>query len=335
MRGALRLILRTLAALALLAAVTVAAFLASPWPSATLIRLVFEAGGARTAAALARHVPPDVTTLADERYDPADPEAYLDIHRPASLPVAGRPTVVWIHGGGFVSGSKEEIGNYLRVLAGRGFVVVGIRYSIAPGHLYPTPVRQAHAALAHLVAHADRLGIDVGRMVIAGDSAGAHIALQAANSIASPDYARLVGVTAGMDRARLAGVVLFCGPYDIATVDRSGPGGLFFAATGWAYTGRRNLASEPEPPGFSVARMLSPDLPPLFVSAGNGDFLLAHSRLLVAEAARRGVRVDALFFPDETSPALPHEYQFNLDTDAGRLALERLVAFLDGLPAAQ
>lgn len=326
-----RLILRTLAVLALLVAVTVAAFLASPWPSATVIRLVFEAGGARTAAALARHVPPGVTTLADERYDPADPEAYLDIHRPPTPPAAGRPTIVWIHGGGFVSGSKEEIGNYLRVLAGRGFVVVGIRYSIAPGHLYPKPVRQTQAALAHLVAHADRLGIDAGRMVIAGDSAGAHIALQVANSIASADYARLVGVPAGMDRARLVGAVLFCGPYDLATVDRSGPGGLFFAATGWAYTGRRDLASEPEPPGFSVARQLSPDLPPLFVSAGNGDFLLAHSRLLVAEAGRRGIRVDALFFPDDTSPALPHEYQFNLDTEAGRLALERVVAFLDNL----
>lgn len=333
MRRFTRLVVRTLIALALLVAATVGVFLASPWPSATVIRWVFEAGGARTAAALARHVPPGVTTLADERYDPADPEAYLDIHKPPAMPAGRRPTIVWIHGGGFVSGSKEEIGNYLRVLAGRGFVVVGIRYSIAPGHLYPTPVRQTHAALAHLVAHADRLGIDAGRIVIAGDSAGAHIAAQVANTIVSPDYARLVGVAPGMDRTRLAGAVLFCGPYDLATVDRTGPGGLFFAATGWAYTGRRDLATPPEPAGFSVARHLSPDLPPLFVSAGNGDFLLAHSRLLVAEAGRRGIRVDALFFPGDTSPALPHVYQFNLDTEAGRLALERVVAFLDGLPA--
>ncbi|WP_439574100.1 alpha/beta hydrolase [Phreatobacter sp.] len=328
-----RIIVRTLAVLAVLAAVTAAAFLASPWPSATVIRWAFEAGGARTAAALARHVPPGVTTRANERYDPSDPEAYLDIHRPATPPPGQRPTIVWIHGGGFVSGSKEEIGNYLKVLAGQGFVVVGIRYSIAPGHRYPTPVRQTHAALAHLVGHAARLGIDMERVVLAGDSAGAHIAAQTANSLVSADYARLVGVTPGMDRARLVGAVLFCGPYDIAIVDRSGLGGLFFAATGWAYTGRRDLTTPPEPAGFSVARHLSPDLPPLFVSAGNGDFLLAHSRLLVTEAGRRGIRVDALFFPDDTRPALPHEYQFNLDTDAGRLALKRVVAFLDGLKA--
>lgn len=99
----------------------------------------------------------------------------------------------------------------------------------------------------------------------------------------------------------------------------------------WAYTGRRDLTAPPEAPGFSVARHLSPALPPLFVSAGNGDFLLAHSRLLVAEAGRHGIRVDTLFFPDDTSPALPHEYQFNLDTDAGHAALDRVVAFLDDL----
>ena len=44
-----------------------------------------------------------------------------------------------------------------------------------------------------------------------------------------------------------------------------------------------------------------------------------------------GVRVDALFFPADYEPALPHEYQFNLDTEAGRLALDRSVAFLNGL----
>ena len=47
----------------------------------------------------------------------------------------------------------------------------------------------------------------------------------------------------------------------------------------------------------------------------------------------RGVRVDALFFPKDYAPALAHEYQFNLDTDAGRQAMNRSVAFLDGLQA--
>ena len=44
--------------------------------------------------------------------------------------------------------------------------------------------------------------------------------------------------------------------------------------------------------------------------------------------AQHGVPVDTLFFPDDYAPPLAHEYQFDLDTEAGQTALERSVAFL-------
>jgi len=49
---------------------------------------------------------------------------------------------------------------------------------------------------------------------------------------------------------------------------------------------------------------------------------------ILAKGEARGVKVDALFFPDDYRPALPHEYQFHLDTGAGREALDRTVRFL-------
>lgn len=45
----------------------------------------------------------------------------------------------------------------------------------------------------------------------------------------------------------------------------------------------------------------------------------------------RGVKVDTLFFPPETEPKLPHEYQFDLDRPEGRQALEQLTGFLGRL----
>jgi acetyl esterase/lipase len=81
----------------------------------------------------------------------------------------------------------------------------------------------------------------------------------------------------------------------------------------------------------SVINYLTPDFPPTFISAGNGDPLLSHSLAFADVLRSRGVYVDSLFFTDDYSPALPHEYQFNLDTDAGNLALERSVKFLSGL----
>jgi acetyl esterase len=43
---------------------------------------------------------------------------------------------------------------------------------------------------------------------------------------------------------------------------------------------------------------------------------------------RNSASLDSLFFPDAYTPPLPHEYQFNLDIEAGRIALERSIKFL-------
>ena len=79
-----------------------------------------------------------------------------------------------------------------------------------------------------------------------------------------------------------------------------------------------------------MVRNVTADFPPMFISVGNDDPLAPHSRLLVETAAKLGVSVDGLFFPDDYKPPLPHEYQFNLDTEAGREALQRTLAFLKG-----
>src|SRR5690606_17409491 len=104
------------------------------------------------------------------------------------------PTVVWVHGGGWVAGDKSEVANYLRILAGHGYTVVGVNYPIAPRATYPTPTRRVNDALRHLVSHARRLHVDPTRIVLAGDSAGAHIAAQVAAITTVAGYAELVGI---------------------------------------------------------------------------------------------------------------------------------------------
>ena len=80
-----------------------------------------------------------------------------------------------------------------------------------------------------------------------------------------------------------------------------------------------------------MARHVTPAFPPAFISAGNADPLEPHSHAMAAALQKQGVRVDALFFPKDHALPLPHEYQFNLDSEAGRQAMERSVAFLQGL----
>ena len=110
----------------------------------------------------------DVLGLIDERYGP-DPDMLLDVSRPVSA-TEPLPLVVWVHGGGFVGGTKEELAGYFKLLASHGFAVVAPRYSLAPGRRYPVPLRQLMQALQYLQANAGRLLIDPDRIALAGDS---------------------------------------------------------------------------------------------------------------------------------------------------------------------
>jgi len=179
-------------------------------------------------------------------------------------------------------------------------------------------------------ANAKRLHVDPSRLVLAGDSAGAHIAAQLANVIAVPSYADSVGVVPLVRLQQLAGIILFCGVYRIAPVRRQGHSGITDRVMLWAYSGEKDFMSDPRFAKASVVDYVTADFPATFISAGNADPLLPQSRELAAALSARGVRVDSLFFPDDHAPALPHEYQFNLDTDEGQLALERAVGFLAG-----
>ena len=235
------------------------------------------------------------------------------------------PTIVWIHGGAFLSGDKGQIANYLTILGARGYTSVGVNYSLGPGARYPTPVRLAKAALGYLVRESYRLRIDPQRLYLAGDSAGAHIAAQLANSISVPAYAKALGISRSISRAQLRGVILHCGVYDLALARFDGAFGHFMRTAIWSYGGRTSPAHMPE---FSVTRYVSADFPPAFITAGNGDPLLAHSHALAEALVKVGAKVDTLFFAADYQPQLLHEYPFNLDTDAGRLALERTLSFL-------
>jgi acetyl esterase len=317
----------TLGVLGLVAAAGYAAVELSPWPAVLVYRAFMDRGGEEANLALARYVPPAISALTEQRYDANDADAVLDVYFPTQASAA-LPAIVWIHGGGFFSGDKGQVANYSKILAARGYTTVAVGYSLGPKSHYPKPVRQANAALGYLMRNAQRLHIDPARIFLAGDSAGAHIAAQVANAISVPAYATTIGIAPAISRAQLRGVILYCGIYDLSLANSRGPYGHFMHTASWAYSGRRDGLKAEHLSEFSVVRFVTNDFPPAFISAGNADPLLAHSKELAHSLAKQGVAVESLFFADDLKPALPHEYQFNLDRPEGREALERSVKFL-------
>lgn len=313
-----------------LAFIGYAAFALSPWPTTLLTRLAFGYGASKTTAALAGHVPAGIRERRDIRYGSAEDET-LDIYLPPGNIEPNRPVIVWIHGGAFVAGERGDIAPYLKILAGRGFATVAIGYTRAPTARYPTPVLQANAALGFLQREGQRLGLDPARLVLAGDSAGAHIASQLAAGLTGRDYAERLGLQPAVPPASLRGTVLFCGAFDLTAIDLTGPFGNFVRSVLSAYFGVANPLDSERITQASVPRYVTEAFPPSFISAGNGDPLAPQSVMMAQALRDRGVRVDTLFFPPETEPKLPHEYQFDLDRAEGRQALDRLTAFLSGL----
>jgi len=313
-----------------LALASYAAFSLSPWPAALLIRVVFGYDAARTTEALAAHVPAGIGEQRDIAYGSA-PEERLDIYLPPGGAQPRKPTIVWIHGGAFVAGDRQDVAPYLKVLAGRGYPAVAIGYTRAPTAQYPGPVLQVNAALGFLQREGPRLGLDPQRIVLAGDSAGAHIAAQLTTGLTGPDYAALIGLKPAVEPAALKGIVLFCGLFDPTALDLTGPLGTFLRAALFGYFGTANPLDSERITQAAIPRYVTEAFPPSFVSVGNGDPLAPQSVVMAQALRDRGVKVDVLFFPPEHEPRLQHEYQFDLDSSPGREALERLTAFLNRL----
>jgi acetyl esterase len=98
------------------------------------------------------------------------------IYRPRDLERAA-PSVVYLHGGGFVLGGLRSHDGVCRGIAsGVGCVVISIDYRLAPEHPFPAAPDDVLAAWRWVTRHADELGIDPDRIAIGGDSAGANLA---------------------------------------------------------------------------------------------------------------------------------------------------------------
>lgn len=126
---------------------------------------------------------PQMVAVTDAVVDTDDGAVPVRLHRPTDA--ERPPVIVYLHGGGWVLGDLDTHDRILRNLAHHtGAVVVGVDYSLSPEAKFPVPVRQCAAVVEHVVAHADALGVDAGALALAGDSAGAHLALAATLALA-------------------------------------------------------------------------------------------------------------------------------------------------------
>ncbi|HIB77965.1 MAG TPA: alpha/beta hydrolase [Flavobacteriales bacterium] len=135
-------------------------------------------------------------------------ELCLDIYRPEHT--SGKtPVLLYIHGGAWIMGYRKYQGLPLLFhLAARGWTVVSVDYRLSPRATFPEHLEDVRAAQAWLEEHALEYGLDLDRVVVAGTSAGAHLAALLAFESRSR-------VAQGLLRAHVKGALLFAGIYDV------------------------------------------------------------------------------------------------------------------------
>jgi acetyl esterase/lipase len=157
----------------------------------------------------------------------------LDVYEPTDDLATERPTIVWVHGGGFAFGDKSsaELVDQATVFSRKGYLNVSINYRLEPGGCSagaPTvecvvAVTEAHAdaqtAIRFLRDNAAVYGVDTDRIAIGGSSAGAITALN-------------VGFTSSEDpTAAVAGAVSLSGGRLLGAVDAGDAPSLLFHGT--------------------------------------------------------------------------------------------------------
>ena len=183
----------------------------------------------------------------------------LDIYRQKELNEKA-PLLVFIHGGGWRSGKRQDYLVYLLDYAEKGFVTATVSYRLKKNSIYPAAVEDVLDAVDFLYQNANTYGYDTSRVALVGGSAGAHLAMLAGYGWENPQ------------RHKVKAVVDIYGPVDLTTPY----GQTQFMVTdfiGHSYSEKPELYWEASP-----ARYLKEGLPPTLILQGTSDNLLPPSQ---------------------------------------------------------
>lgn len=203
------------------------------------------------------------------------------LYRPT--PADGGPVIVFVHGGGWTFGSVDTHDGTMRALAkASGHAVLGFDYRLAPEHPFPAPLDDTMAALAFVRDGGLGRSVDPARWALAGDSAGATLALAAMLRLRD----------AGQSLP--AGAALFYGCYapifDTPSHRAFGEGYLLTSVNmRWYWSNYLAGALEAPPPEAAPLHADLAGLPPLYLAAAGLDPLRDDTTLLAGRLAEAGV----------------------------------------------
>ncbi len=250
-------------------------------------------------------------------------DAVLNIYLPDKIFGDRIPLVLYIHGGGWVSGSAKNVEPYCKLIASNGFVVANLDHSLAPEYTHPTPIIQSLEALSYLMERAKEYGIDEEQIFIGGNSAGAQISSELTAILVNKSAFNTNYKAIEIPYSSLKGVILFNGVYNFDEAGNTGfPGFDKFA---WCYTGVKDYKKYPKIDDLSTSKNITSMFPPTFLVVGDADPLAPQSYELDSILFKNQIEVKSVFWDQKK---LNHDYMYDLSIEESRHTYRELIRFL-------
>jgi acetyl esterase/lipase len=223
----------------------------------------------------------------------------LDLLLPAEPRHA--PVILWIHGGGWVAGAKEQ--NPLRRLTDQGYVVAAMNYRYSTQAPFPAQLQDAKSAVRWLRLNSGRYGFDGDRIAAWGASAGGMMVELMGTTAGRADFVTPDNPGASSD---VQAVVSFCGPTDFpalissavaAKQDRNQANPIALVAL---LLGGPVAEREKEAAAASALSYAAASASPMLIIHGEKDSLVPvdQSRRFEAALTKAGARASLLVLPD-------------------------------------
>lgn len=225
----------------------------------------------------------------------------LDVYFPEGT-TEPLPTIVSIHGGGYVYGTKEVYRRYGMDMASRGFAFVNFNYRLAPKWKFPKPLSDTNHVMHWICQNAQRYHLDPQRIILVGDSAGAQLASQYAAIISTPEYAGLF--TMRMPEIYIRALGLNCGFYDLSDWLRGRRKGL--AAD---YLGKDVVEDDPR---LHVLEAVTSAYPPAYITTSCCDFLRENAEPMYDFLTSKGISCRWKCYGTEDNKQVGHVFHVNI-----------------------
>ncbi|HET9754179.1 MAG TPA: alpha/beta hydrolase [Myxococcales bacterium] len=226
--------------------------------------------------------------------------------------------MLYLHGGGFVVGSLKTHDRLARELAQRlSARVLSLDYGLAPEHPYPQGLDDCVDAARWLVAHAGVLAMDLSRLIIGGDSAGASLSAGTLLRLRDEGSAPL-----------FCAAIFLYGRFSVGETDSLRAWGdreliLSRRQMKWFSQAYAGSGAPPVGPYLAPVEANLQGLPPSILVVGTMDPLLSDSQLFASALQKAGVRNELHVYPDGIHAFLQMP-MFDMTNDA----LEKIAAFV-------